>query len=137
MDEVAILETLHPTDKTSLADVRSLFSLQNYRAALPSALTEPLLISLTRDLRVIERVMKGDSVVEPEAAAAVYLVLQLMMRPQKGRSGREQLSLSEFAMASALTVLQVALEREIVSRAVGVRADQEDESFLAALDSCV
>ena len=137
MDEVAILETLHPTDKTSLADVRSLFSLQNYRAALPSALTEPLLISLTRDLRVIERVMKGDSAAEPEAAAAVYLVLQFMMRPQKGRSGLEQLGLSEFAMASALTVLQVALEREIVSRAVGVRADQEDESFLAALDSCI
>ena len=89
--------------------------MQNYRAALPSALTEPLLISLTRDLREIERVMKGDSATEPEAAAAVYLLLQFMMRPKKGRSGLEQLGLSEFAMASALTVLQGALEREIVS----------------------
>lgn len=81
--------------------------------------------------------MKGDSAAEPSAVAAVALVLELLMRPKKGRARLEELELSDHAMSHALIVLQLALEREIVSRAVGIRADDETEVFLSALDACI
>lgn len=81
--------------------------------------------------------MKGDSAAEPSAVAAVALVLELLMRPKKGRARLEELELSDTAMSHALIVLQLALEREVVSRAVGIRADDEIEVFLSALDACI
>jgi hypothetical protein len=135
--EVAILEMLHPRDTTSLAELRYLTNRQNYQSVLPAALPEPMLLSIAKELRLVERLMKGDSAAEPSAVAAVALVLELLMRPKKGRARLEELELSDTAMSHALIVLQLALEREIVSRAVGIRADDEAEVFLSALDACI
>ena len=95
-----------------------------------------MLLSIAKELRLVERMMKGDSEAEPSAAAAVALVLELLMRPKKGRDRLEEIELSDISMSRALIVLQLALEREIVSRAVGIRADDENEVFLKALDAC-
>lgn len=134
--EVAILEILHPRDTTSLAELRSLTERQSYQSVLPAALPEPMLLSIAKELRLVERMMKGDSEAEPSAAAAVALVLELLMRPKKGRDRLEEIELSDIAMSRALIVLQLALEREITSRAVGIRADDESDVFLRALDAC-
>ena len=95
-----------------------------------------MLLSIAKELRLVERMMKGDSEAEPSAAAAVALVLELLMRPKKGRDRLEEIELSDIAMSRALIVLQLALEREITSRAVGIRADDESDVFLRALDAC-
>lgn len=96
-----------------------------------------MLLSIAKELRLVERLMKGDPAAEPSAVAAVALVLELLMRPKKGRAQLEELGLSDIAMSRALIVLQLALEREIVSRAVGIRSDDETEVFLSALDACI
>lgn len=138
-NEATILEKLHPSDTTSLAELRSLTNKQNYQSVLPAALPEPMLLSIAKELRLVERLMKGDPAAEPSAVAAVALVLELelLMRPKKGRAQLEELGLSDIAMSRALIVLQLALEREIVSRAVGIRSDDETEVFLSALDACI
>ena len=119
-----------------MAELRTLANRQDYQSVLPAALPELMLLSITKELRLVERLMKGDLAVEPSAAAAVALVLELLMRPKKGQGRLEELGLSDIAMSRALIVLQLALEREIVSRAVGIRADDENEVFLKALDAC-
>ena len=80
--------------------------------------------------------MKGDSKAEPSAAAAVELVLELLTRPKKGQARLGELELSDIAMSRALIVYQLALEREIVPRAVGIQTDHENEVFLRPWDAC-
>jgi hypothetical protein len=134
-----ILAALCPTGETRLADITALSEAQDYRALLPSALAEPLLLSLARDMRLIERMMSGDSDVDPQMDAPLQMVYELLMRPKNDVSvSVDELRLSESAMADAFTLFQCALEREIVARAVGVRADKQDECLLLGLDAvCV
>ena len=131
------LESLRPKEATTWHELKAWIKAKNIKVLRVSELPEPMLLSITKELRQVELVMKGDTSVEPNAAVGIGLVLEHLMRPKQGRKRLEDLKLSDEAMANALTVLQIALEREIVARLVGVRPDDDHENYLKALDSCL
>ena len=87
-------------------------------------------------MRLIERMMNGDSEVEPQMAAPLQIVYELLMRPKSEDAfPPAELKISESKMADALCLLQFAIEREIVARVVGISVGEQDEGLLFALDA--
>lgn len=119
------LSTLRPTQPTDLSQLTAFLNLKNGRhGALPASLTEPMLLSVARDLRSLE---EGDDVEPvPSIAAPMMLVICLVMGSAKPGSKKDELTLSESALWDLMRVYQWAVEREIVTRITGVGGDDED-----------
>lgn len=125
---------IHPT---KLDDLVTLKGLNNIQAMLPSGLNDSLLLSLTKDLRLLGQMNKSDKGFQANLAPPLYLVLELLMRNDDYRGERSGLDIPDHAIDKALGLLHVALEREIVGRVIGVRAGDVESKFLFQLDSCI
>jgi hypothetical protein len=122
---------------TKLGDLVEIKAAKSLQAMLPSALNDNLLLSLAKDLRLLERMNSGDKTQETNLAPPLYLVLELLMRGDDYRGQSSGLDIPDQAIDKALGLLHVALEREIVGRVLGVRVEDVDKQFLAGLDSCI
>lgn len=124
-----------PSDWTSLEQLTLLCASNSHHLLYPSALTEEILLCLARDLRLIDRFASSDEDHDVPLAPSMYVVLQLLMRPGIKHRGSGRFQMDEEGLEKAVKVLQCAVEREIVSRIVGITSDtNEDELFLAELD---
>ena len=125
------LSTLRPTQPTDLAQLKAFLHLKKGRqGALPASLTEPMLLSVARDLRSLE---EGDDVEPaPSIAAPMMLVICLVLGSARPGSKKDELTLSEKALWDLMRVYQWAVEREIVTRITGV-GGYDDERLLEKL----
>ncbi len=130
-----MLEALRPKASTNLKELTDRAKSNDLRCLYPSALNEPILISLARDLREVERLFTEDGVSGTPLTPPLYLVCQLLLRPGTKNHARGELDISESGVARAMRVLQAAIEREIVTRIVGIGSLMNDEDFLAELDA--
>ncbi len=131
-----MLEALRPKTPTSLKELTRLTASDAQHLLYPSALEETVLLCLARDLRMVERLSFDGGELDAPLAPSLFVVCELLMRPGTKYHASGQFQMTETGLARAIKVLQDAIEREIVSRIVGVSSElDEDDFFLAELDS--
>jgi hypothetical protein len=105
-----------------------------YRSAFPRALPNRLVRSIARDLRQVERL---GSVLAPDRAL-LEGPLVVAAHILKGRLQERGLEVPEAmsmeGLARCLPIYQFVIERELVTRAVGVRIYGDEEALVAAFD---
>lgn len=130
-----MLEALRPKASTSLKELTRLTTSDTQHLLYPSALKETVLLCLARDLRMVERLSMEGGELDAPLAPSLYVVCELLMRPGTKYHANGQFQMTEAGLARAIKVLQCAVEREIVSRIVGISSElNEDDFFLAELD---
>jgi hypothetical protein len=125
------LNDLRPNQTTQLELLSQSLGASNLNAALPSALPEHFLISIARDLRMLEERSEDD----PESgylAAPLMLMLSLYMR---GVTGTGELTIGETDLHRSLHVFQWAVEREIITRLVGAGGLDDEKTLLNMLEA--
>jgi len=85
---------------------------------------------------MVERLSFDGGELDAPLAPSLFVVCELLMRPGTKHHANGQFQITETGLARAIKVLQCAIEREIVSRIVGISSElDEDGFFLAELDS--
>lgn len=133
-------ETLRPKGGTSLDELRIVLGQGGGGAALPEALSDDLLLRLAHDFRAVERSMcsppQDDDEQVPSMAPALFVVMELMLKHPAHTKGKGELTVSHLAMMRLLQMYQWGLEREVVSRIVGVTSGQQTQSLLDSMWRC-
>jgi len=120
------LSDLRPTQPTELRLLSEYLRGCSAKAAVPSALPEHFLISVARDLRMLEEDKDGEH--EPSYLAAPMMLIFCL---QLGRGkDDEQFTISKSDLFRSLQVYQWEVEREIVRRLVGAGGLINDDSTL-------
>lgn len=131
-----LLQRLKPREGADLGQLRTLLEGHGWRAAVPAALPEKVLLALARDFRSVECSISGEDEGEPRMAAPMYVVLNLLMNhPARKATQGADLQLSDASMIEAMQAYQWALEREIVSRIVGLGGSQNSDSLMMAIEN--
>jgi hypothetical protein len=130
-----MLEALRPKTPTSLKELTRLSDPDAQHLLYPSALKEAVLLCLARDLRMVERLSFERGELDAPLAPSLFVVCELLMRPGTKYHASGPFQMTETGFARAIKALQCAIEREIVSRIVGVSSEiNEDDFFLTELD---
>jgi hypothetical protein len=125
------LSDLRPTQPTELALLSASLRGNNSKAAVPSALSEHFLISVARDLRMLEQ-DEEDQQSSSYLAAPLMLVFFLFTGSRKGKA---KFTIGESAVYRSLHVYQWAVEREIVTRLVGAGGLNDEATLLKRLET--
>lgn len=127
-----MLINLRPTKSTNLEALNQAAGDQPMQKLLPSRLTESDLLSVALDLRRIEVMMKGGPDAGDSMSVGMYMAFEFLIHlsPVGVTAG---LTVNEKSLVRAIQVIGFAVEREIVTRIVGVCDGNGDEYFLKAL----
>lgn len=90
------------------------------------------MLSLALDLRRVELMVKQDAEASSSLSVAVYLILKYLMLLTSPKGDRE-ISIPEESLFQAVQILSITVEREIVTRIIGVSDQNGDEYLLSAL----
>ena len=133
-----MLSILQPVEKPDLHVLTECVKGYTSQALIPEALSDGLLVSLAKELRLLERATQGNSDKEGHLAAPLFLAIHLhLIRSRENGKAITKISLTDRQMDHSLEVLQFALEREIVTRTVDVRDTECDRELLLAFDRIV
>lgn len=124
------LSDLRPTQPTELALLSESLRGHSAQAAVPSALPEHFLLSIARDLRMLEE-HEDDEHASSYLAAPLMLVFFLHTGTRKSRA---EFTIDESAVYRSLHVYQWAVEREIVTRLVGAGGLKDKDTLLDKLE---
>ena len=126
-----MLSELRPSKRTDVAALDGLITAGGHHGAMPSRLPDEVLLSLARDFREVEQGTQDSA----DMAPPLLLVLQLL-RLRRARKGQpvDPLQVREAQLARSMQVVQIAVEREIMSRITGISVDAGDDSLFVALD---
>lgn len=127
-----MLQSLRPSTATDLAALGRMLESQPISDLLPSKLSEPTLLSLALDLRRVELMAKGGEDAPESLGVAMYLVMKYLMHLSSKKDARN-FSIQEETIFRAVQILSITVEREIVTRIVGVSDDRGDEYLLSSL----
>jgi hypothetical protein len=130
------LSTLRHESGADLSKLSKLIEGRSWKSALPAALPEEALLSLTQDFRSVERAMTSQAPQDDEVrglAQAMFVVLQLLMQHPRCPGGGVHLAVTQDGLAHALQLYQIALEREVVARITGIETRESAEEFAEAL----
>lgn len=127
-----MLQALRPKSTTELASLSRFAESRPVEELLPSKLSEPILLSLALDLRRVELMVKQDAEASSSLSVAVYLVVKYLMLLGSPKGDRE-ISIPEESVFQAVQILSITVEREIVTRIIGVSDQNGDEYLLSAL----
>jgi hypothetical protein len=127
-----MLQALRPKSTTELASLSRFAESRPVEELLPSKLSEPILLSLALDLRRVELMVKQDAEASSSLSVAVYLVVKYLMLLASPKGDRE-ISIPEESVFQAVQILSITVEREIVTRIIGVSDQNGDEYLLSAL----
>lgn len=130
-----MLKNLVASATTDVSQLVKLASDDRYQNILPSALSDELLLSLTRDLGLLNQENVDDQTLSQKLTAPLYLVSRLSVR--KYKDAKKKASFNNEDLNKAFSWLQIALERELLSRITGVNDAPSDEQFLECLDNCL
>lgn len=129
---------LHSRQPSQGADLRELLeatSGRGWEGALPSALPDKLLLELARDFRASESPNAANADGADLASPTLAVLNLLTLHPERSGEPDAPVELSGKALMSALDMYQWAVEREIVSRVVGIGRRNESATLKAALRS--
>lgn len=124
------LNDLRPSKPTELALLSASLRGCRAEAAVPSALPENFLISVARDLRMLEQ-CEDDEPSPSYLAAPLMLVFFIQTGNRKGKG---EFTIGESAVYESLKLYQWAVEREIVTRLVGAGGQDDTATLLARLE---
>lgn len=127
-----MLQTLRPSSAIDLAALSRMAESQPISALLPSKLSEATLLSLALDLRRVELMVKGSAEATESLSVAMYLVAKYLMHLSSKKDARK-FSIQEETLLQAVQILSITVEREIVTRIVGVSDEGGDEYLLRSL----
>lgn len=127
-----MLRSLRPKCPTDLGALSRMAESQPISELLPSKLSEPILLSLALDLRHVELMVKEKSEATESLSVAMYLVVKYLMHLSSPKLAYK-ISIQEEALFQAVQILSITVEREIVTRIVGVSDEAGDEYLLSAL----
>jgi hypothetical protein len=105
-----------------------------YRFALPTSLPDQWIKPIVRDLRQIEKMKRGDTRVEPNFAGPLLIALHVTTGRMKEKGLVHDFHFSEPQMTSWFQMYQYFIEREMVSRIVGVEIPGDEVSLVEAID---
>ncbi len=127
-----MLQNLRPATATDLAALSRMAESQPLSALLPSNLSEPTLLSLALDLRRVELMVKEESDASGSLSVAMYLILKYLFLLSSPKQ-RHKISIPEESLFQAVQILSITVEREIVTRIIGVSDQKGDDYLLSAL----
>ena len=132
------LEDLRPRGGVDVSRLRRLVEGQGWRAALPSALPEDVLLGLARDLSCVEgtfnHAFELNGVQNSSSfASVIYVVARLLMQHLEGEGGSDEITIPLMGMGKAPQVYHWALEREIAARITGLSAEIPETFLLSAM----
>lgn len=134
------LQDLRPRAGANLEELAPVLQGRDWRSMLPSALSDELVLALARDFRNAETALWGPPVAETETegmpvalCVALHLLAQL---PERARTP-EPVIASWHELTSAIQLYQMELERDVVTRILGLPASHAGEQLLAGLRETV
>jgi hypothetical protein len=126
------LTALRPDRPTDLVQLSDVLRRQNAKhAALPASLSEPMLLSVARDLRSVES--ETDEYGQASVAAPLMLVFSLLLGSDKAENSGGEAAYSEEALWKYLKIYQWAIEREIVTRITGLGGTADESKLMEQL----
>ena len=129
-----LLQALRPRAGVDLLQLKGQLDGRGWKAALPASLPDRMLLQLARDFRGFEVNATGESGDDVDFAGPLYLVVNLLSaHGAPSQDADDALEMSEATLLGAMQAYQWALEREIVTRIVGVGATRDAASLLQAL----
>lgn len=129
-----MFQNLRPAQGTDLAELSRLAEITPVSDLLPSKLDDSILLSIALDLRRVEMMVKKDTEATTSLSVATYLVMKYLMHLAATKNVRK-VSIQEESLFQAVQILSITVEREIVTRIVGVSDDRGDEYLLNSLRS--
>lgn len=129
-----MFRNLRPAQGTDLAELSRLAEITPVSDLLPSKLDDSILLSIALDLRRVEMMVKKDTEATTSLSVATYLVMKYLMHLAATKNVRK-VSIQEESLFQAVQILSITVEREIVTRIVGVSDDKGDEYLLNSLRS--
>src|SRR5262245_48562730 len=104
------LETLRPKQGADLHQLQNLLDTRDWRALLPDALPEDVLLSLAHDFRLVEISQAEDAQDTEEhvlaMASAILVVMGLLMRNPARQDSLDEFTVSEEGLARAMQCYQ-------------------------------
>lgn len=135
------LHTLRPSRGVDLSQLHAQFQESDWKACLPAALPDSLLLPLARDFRSVEVSSEAShGTIGEEAsslAAAIFVVMSVIARHPDRKSTSRGLEMSEEAVFRALKLYQIGIEREIVTRITGLASSYPESQLAADLLHCL
>ena len=128
------INRLRPTKPTNLNEISAL--LRQFGAArlvMPSTLTDPMLLSLARDLRTLDLPGKEREDSRNALSAPLLILIRLIFDEKHHNLEVDELGMSEDDLMDAFRIYQWAIEREIVARITGIGIGDEDKRLKQAL----
>lgn len=134
------LHDLRPTTGVNLEELAPILQGRDWRSLLPSSLSEELVLALARDFRNAEAALWGPLVAETETEGmpvALCIALHLLAQlPERARTP-EPVIASWHELTSAIQLYQLELERDVVTRILGLPTNATGEQLLAGLREAV
>lgn len=127
-----MLRSLRPEFVTDIKLLSQLAETLPASELLPSKLSESILLSLALDLRRVELMWKGGDHAIDSLSVAMYLAMKYLMQISSPKKANK-ISIEEDVLYQAVQILALSIEREIVTRIVGVSDERSDEYLLRSL----
>lgn len=130
-----MLHNLRPAKATDLGALSQMLDGQPVQLLLPSRLSDEILLSLALDLRRLEAMQFGGVDAGDSLSVVLYVALKFLAHfsPNHPNHPNDRREFSEESVFEATQILGFAIEREIVTRLVGVSDGRGDEVFLDTL----
>ena len=126
---------MDPVPNTDVKALSHYINGKSYRQAIPNALPDTWIKPLARDLRQLqEREARPDD--HKRAVGPTMLAFHILRGRTQERTRRQQaeLTFSESKIFGAFQVYQLFLEREMVTRILGIPSDGDEVAFVEMVD---
>lgn len=134
------LHTLRPKRGADLEHLRTLLDGRGWRASLPAAFPDAVLLRLAHDFRNVEGSICDERPLDeevPSMASAMFVVMNLLLQHPAREGNNGSLEISERGVMHALQLYQWALEREIVMRIVGLKTSKHTDDLIDGMRRCL
>lgn len=122
---------------TNLSTIAKAIESRPAESALPSSLDDVILHQIARDLRLIELSCTVDDSIEPPLAGPMYLILHMMQSQSESLKGSSSLQMNEESLQHWLQRYMYYIEREVVSRAIGMPNQQDTDHLIFEIKECI
>ena len=119
---------------TNLAELAAYLIDRPYRSVLPPALPDPLLRSIARDLRVIEKSLRTEFDDHHSMSGPLAVMMHVVLGRLTERGMEGPVGYTEQDAVRWFVLYQSFAERELTTRVTGVPVVGLEDTFIAALD---
>jgi hypothetical protein len=132
-----MLKNLLPAKSTELSELVKISADDNFNTLLPSAMSDEILLSLGRDLKLMGTSRQNVMTDSSKLTIPLYVISKLALRKVTGTKSKINVSFDFAKVDDAFALLEAELEREILQRIFGVGGGSNDQRFLTNLDNCL